>query len=222
MENDRVTITSAANSYGNRCRHIGQNRRDVSSLQDAMSNPRFRQDHHKLLDKLSADYRLYGDAAAFPTWKTIKLGLFSATLDRMLCDYYHIAGNASLMLENTPISEAVLEIDLICINVETLPIPWRNADWVSRSEIYDAAFSIGLERCPAEVGPQLRWQYPDQKSPESLRIAMDPVTIPHLKANMYYEIGDTNWLYGNEAEHFVLPDNQQWIFQRRRNFRHNA
>lgn len=62
-------------------------------------------------------------------------------------------------------------LDLVVLSAEELGFP-RGA--ILR-DIYEVAKSQGLDICPAEVGPQLRLQYPDQPKGEWLTITMKPI-----------------------------------------------
>ena len=49
------------------------------------------------------------------------------------------------------------------------------ANGATYADVCAKAQELGLQLCPAEVGPQLRIQYTDQPKDEWLRIAMDPL-----------------------------------------------
>lgn len=89
----------------------------------------------------------------------------------------------------------------------------------TREQVYEAAQKQGLELCPAEVGPQLRLQYPDQPQYEWLYIAMEPITASDGDQNVF-RVGhdeDEVWLNSN----WYNPDNvwdcdDRWVFVRRK------
>ncbi|TSC73576.1 MAG: hypothetical protein G01um101444_507 [Parcubacteria group bacterium Gr01-1014_44] len=64
------------------------------------------------------------------------------------------------------------QIDLVCLKVRDLG--FKNG--ATTDEIYSKAKKLGLELCPAEVGPHLRIQYLDQPLGEWLWIAMKQIT----------------------------------------------
>jgi len=113
----------------------------------------------------------------FEVWKTIKLGtgikdaegFRNALKDSgMQTNKYasHMLGRPEFV-----VAEKETEIDLVVVSLAELGFK----DGARRDQIYDRAKELGLELCPAEVGPQLRLQYKDQPIDESLSVAMEPI-----------------------------------------------
>jgi hypothetical protein len=65
-----------------------------------------------------------------------------------------------------------LEVELTIVSAAELGL---DAEVSSQSEVYARAKRIGLELCPAEVGPRLRLDYRDQPLGDALDVAMEPV-----------------------------------------------
>jgi hypothetical protein len=77
------------------------------------------------------------------------------------------------MLEKIKVAGAHENVELVIVSVSQLGFP-RGA---TRQEIYQKAQELGLELAPAEAGPQLRLQYPDQPQGEWVLIGMEPITV---------------------------------------------
>jgi hypothetical protein len=111
-------------------------------------------------------------------WKTITLGTGLKTADDFrkaikeagmkLGDWANgILGQPAFTAANVE-----TEVDLVNVSAGELGFPHGAA----RRDIIAKALELGLQLCPAEVGPQLRLQYPDQPRGEWLIIAMQPIT----------------------------------------------
>ncbi|MDZ7798600.1 MAG: hypothetical protein U5L76_03185 [Patescibacteria group bacterium] len=76
---------------------------------------------------------------------------------------------------------------------------------------------LGYELCPAEVGPQLRLQYPDQPSNECLYIAMESITDSDGDLELFY-VGHGaygRWLSTNcGLPDFVWSPDHRFVFVR--------
>ena len=120
---------------------------------------------------------LFGETRVWKTWKTIKLGTGLKAADDF-CGALRVSGfevndwardifGKSVFI----VSSEEKEISLVVMSNADLGQP-RGCSF---SKTVKLALATGLKRCPAEVGPQLRQQYPDQPYDERLLIAMEPI-----------------------------------------------
>lgn len=110
----------------------------------------------------------------FAIWKTVTLGLKKSPKDykkAMEKDGYHIIDYAGQILNKTEVSQTEVELDLVAVTVGELGFK----DGARRDVLYTRAIELGLQLCPAEVGPALRLAYKDQPKGEWLRIGMEPI-----------------------------------------------
>lgn len=112
--------------------------------------------------------------ASFPIWKTIKLGTrpnpagYRKALKKARVE---IGTYADQILTKTGVAAVEGDVDLVRITGAELGFTQA----ATRAEIYERAFSLGLERCPAEVGPRLREEYLDQPNSDWVLIGMEPI-----------------------------------------------
>ena len=121
---------------------------------------------------------------------------------------------ASDILNKTKLSKSKQSLDLVVLSVKELGFP----QGAQLKDIYEAAKNLGLDLCPAEVGPQLRLQYPDQPNGEWLVIAMEPIKDSDGDLSLFHvkHIDDDRWLsaYYGEPGHFWFAG-YRFVFVRR-------
>lgn len=85
-------------------------------------------------------------------------------------------------------------IDTVRLKVRDLGL----TGYPTTEELYKRAKELGLELCPAEVGPQYRLAYTDQPLGEWLYIGMKHITDRYGYPGVFYlaRDGDCLWLYG--------------------------
>ena len=121
--------------------------------------------------------KLAGPQIDHKIFKTINLGTGLKTADdfrKSLWDSGNkVSSEANGILGNSAFTVAVkkIKIDLAIKSVDELGFK----DGATRQKIYGRANELGLDLCPAEVGPQLRLQYKDQPEEEHLIVAMNPI-----------------------------------------------
>lgn len=111
----------------------------------------------------------------FAVWKTVKLGTCE-TLDEyrkaLKKAGYRIGDWGNDILGRINCVQLETEADLVVLSVKEL-----GYDGAYYKDICDRGVEMGLELCPAEVGPALRLSYKDQPRDEWLRIAMEAITV---------------------------------------------
>ena len=126
-------------------------------------------------------------------------------------DGYRIGDCAGQILKKIEVSQTPIELDLVVMTVGELGFP----DGARGDAIYDHGKQLGVELCPAEVGPALRLVYKDQPHGEWLRIAMEPITDSDGDPRVF-GVGNGNgvrWLdsgYGRPDR--VWDTINRWVF----------
>ena len=156
------------------------------------------------------------------TWKTIRLGTNGLkTADdfrKFLKDNGFSIGNyANDILGKPTFTAAAEEIELDLVVASVAELGFKNG--ATREQIYARAKELGLDLCPAEVGPQLRLQYKDQPNGEWLIVAMEPIagSVGGLRL-FHVERSDSDlWLdscYGRPGN--VWHSDDRFVFSRRK------
>ncbi|MFY9463112.1 MAG: hypothetical protein WAP52_02920 [Candidatus Sungiibacteriota bacterium] len=162
--------------------------------------------------------KFLGLAPDFHVWCTIKLGTglrtageFGIALKQAGCrigDW----GSDILGKPAFTASRVETEVDLVALSVAELGFK----DGATRKDIYERAIEIGLELCPAEVGPQLRLQYKDQPNGERLLVAMNPIADSGGGLNVFnVERSDHDlWLSARSGRpDYFGHSGSRWVFR---------
>jgi hypothetical protein len=155
--------------------------------------------------------------AKFQIWRTTDLGTYKgvdAYRDALDAAGIKIGGSANEILGRPafPYTRVKAEVALAVFSVEELGVQMHGS---SLSDVYERARRMGLEVCPAEVGPRLRLDYRNQPLGEVLHIAMEPVatyggdrTILALT-----NFGGVLALIGNDGRpNFMVPRLFRFVF----------
>src|SRR5215469_651736 len=108
--------------------------------------------------------------AHFQIWRTITLGIYKgvdAYRDAMDSARIKIGVSADEILGRPafPYAKMKTDVELAVLSAAELGV---ESDEASLSDVYERARQVGLELCPAEVGPQLRLDYRNQPLGEAL------------------------------------------------------
>lgn len=154
-----------------------------------------------------------------PVWKTIRIGNHpdnGALRQTVLDNGYRISNWADDILGKVGVTTEPEEIDLVIVTVAELGFP----NGGTREKIYSRAESLGLMLCPAEVGPQLRLQYPADEQPlnEWLLVAMEPIKVSDGYLEVFYVARHAYgaWLGSSyDSPGHVWHASGRWVFCRK-------
>jgi hypothetical protein len=111
------------------------------------------------------------------TWMTIKLGTLKNVEEirqALKADGNNIGDWANDILGKPAFTVSVDEQDVELVNVSVEELGFKQG--ACYADICKRAFELGLDLCPAEVGPQLRLQYKDQPKGTYVVVAMNAIT----------------------------------------------
>ena len=123
------------------------------------------------------------EAPTIQTWKTIRLGVHK-TADEyrkaMKSAKNKVGDGVGELLGNAKFTCATEETDVDLVVLSGAELDFKES--AEYSDICARALELGLELCPAEVGPALRLAYKDQPRGEWLIIAMKAITDSAMNA----------------------------------------
>jgi hypothetical protein len=132
----------------------------------------------------------------FPVWRTIRIGTPNLrTADDCRCvlgeAVCRISGWANSMLDRCLFASKETDLDLVVVSVAELGFD----KGATRVDIYTRAQELGLDICPADVGPALRLAYKDQPQNEWLLVAMEPIADSDGNLFVWYVVHDNVGLW---------------------------
>jgi hypothetical protein len=154
--------------------------------------------------------------ARFQTWRKITLGAYKGVngyRNALDAAGIKIGDSADEILGRPAFRYAGMktEVELTLITAAKLGVESESA----LSDVYSRAKRIGLELCPAEVGPQLRLDYRNQPLGEALNIAMEPVATydgqPTILSLVNFGSG-LALIGGNGRPDFKVPRTLLYVF----------
>lgn len=166
--------------------------------------------------------RIAGEPRQWDVWKTLTLGTGLKTADdfrtSLKADGHNIGDYANDILGKPAFtaSETKTEVELVLVTVAELGFK----SGAKRSDIYAKAQELGLDLCPAEVGPQLRLQYKDQQKGEWILVGMEPITDSDgdlLVVGVLRSDDGESWLDSDSGgPDLVWYADGRWVFLRRK------
>src|SRR3989344_1471412 len=155
--------------------------------------------------------------ATFQTWRKLQIGLLRLVRsysELLTEDSFRVSEFASQIVKKMKLVKGPTTLELVGVSVAELGF----VEGATFAQIIELARQLGLELCPAEVGPALRLAYKDQPKGEWLRIAMEPVAGSDGRLFVFFVGCDddglwlrTLWFYPRN----VSGPGPRWVFVRK-------
>jgi hypothetical protein len=155
--------------------------------------------------------------AHFQIWRTITLGTYkSVNAYRRALDSAGIkigdAADEILGRPGFPYGTMKTDVELVLVSAADLGLETES----SLADVYKRARQVGLQLCPAEVGPQLRLDYRNQPRGEALTIAMEPIATyngePTILALANFAPSGLLLIGSNGRSEFIVPSTFRFVF----------
>jgi hypothetical protein len=121
------------------------------------------------------------------------------------------SSNPSTFASN-PYGTMETDVELVLVSAADLGVKTES----SLADVYKRARQVGLQLCPAEVGPQLRLDYRDQPRGEALTIAMEPIATyngePTILALANFAPSGLLLIGSDGRSEFILPSTFRFVF----------
>ena len=155
--------------------------------------------------------------AHFQIWRTITLGTYSGVdaYRRALDSAGMKVGDAADEILGRPAfryGRMKTDVELVLLSAADLGVESES----SLADVYKRARQVGLELCPAEVGPQLRLDYRNQPLGEVLHIAMQPVAMYSKEPTIFvlanFSPSGLLLLGSDGRSEFMVPSTFRFVF----------
>ena len=153
----------------------------------------------------------------FKTWRTITLGTYQSAQDlssALKNNGFEFAKPAAALLKQATLAPTETQLPLVNVSVRELGFE----EGAILIQVYARALECGLSLVPAEAGPQLRLQYPDQPDQAWLCMGMQPLPDTQGFQSVFYLVRVMGYLWLNteyaHSSYFSSPD-RRWVFAHR-------
>lgn len=222
MPKDGVTLAKCAGDYGRRCESIGNDRRNIADLQDAMDHPDFKKRHHALIDELAREHRLAKPLIERASFLVVPAELYKKhDSPKKLESATTAAGNrlddwGKDILRRMTISGEIPESDVEFVDTTNAELGYPSGCTVAQT--CETAAKFGLELCHPEDGPLARIAYTEQPMNDWRLMAMEPITDSNGSRKVFgLKRNDSGfWLDGTYGitDRFYYGD-VRWVFRRK-------